>query len=325
MSRRTSEANKAIAQAWEQEKQRVSEGNGTRDWTQEQQKDILERGKAYDDNGKAFEGQHMRSAEMHPECQGDPNNIQFLTREEHLAAHDGNWKSPTNWYYDPVTKTKTDFGDGPIIPCKEIELSDPVCVPEMPQADEEPAEEKTEAKEEPVQKPIEDKTSKQTAAHSGDSASKIPQPIPVKKASGGGIFSKLKRGTKNVLGFFRRHKGEIFTTVAVAAVAIGGAVIKAYEDSNGNGSGNGGFSNSSGSSSSGGYSSSDDYDYSSSYEDADSYDSTSSDDYSEDTDRDYPSERSSPREHNVSEYTRHQNGKEVHVNPYKRGGKKDGD
>ena len=323
MSRRTSEANKAIAQAWEQEKQRVSEGNGTRDWTQEQQKDILERGKAYDDNGKAFEGQHMRSAEMHPECQGDPNNIQFLTREEHLAAHDGNWKSPTNWYYDPVTKTKTDFGDGPIIPCKEIELSDPVCVPEMPQADEEPAEEKTEAKEEPVQKPIEDKTSKQTAAHSGDSASKIPQPIPVKKASGGGIFSKLKRGTKNVLGFLSRH--EIFTTVVVAVVAIGGAVKKANEDSNGNGSGNGGFSNSSGSSSSGGYSSSDDYDYSSSYEDADSYDSTSSDDYSEDTDRDYPSERSSPREHNVSEYTRHQNGKEVHVNPYKRGGKKDGD
>ena len=321
MSRRTSEANKAIAQAWEQEKQRVSEGNGTRDWTQEQQKDILEHGKAYDDNGKAFEGQHMRSVEMHPECQGDPNNIQFLTREEHLAAHDGNWKNPTNWYYDPVTKTKADFGDGPIIPCKEIELSDPVRVPEMPQANEEPAEEKTEAKEEPVKKPMEDKPPKQAATHSDESAPKIPHAAPVKKAAGGGIFNTLKQGAKTVGGFLWRHKGEI---IAVAG-AVGGAVLKAYVDSNGSGSGNGGSDNSSGSSSSGGYSSSDDYDYSSSYEDADSYDLTSSDDYSEDTDRDYPSERSSPREHDVSGYTRHQNGKEIHVNPYKRGGKKDDD
>lgn len=126
MSRRTAEASKAIAVAWEKEQKLVQEGKGTRDWTPEQQKDILERGKAYDENGRAFEGQHMRSVAENPEFQGDPDNIQFLTREEHLAAHDGDWKNPSNWYYDPVTKTKIDFGDGPIIPCKVINLSQPI-------------------------------------------------------------------------------------------------------------------------------------------------------------------------------------------------------
>ena len=126
MSRRTAEASKAIAVAWENEQKLVQEGKGTRYWTPEQQKDILERGKAYDENGRAFEGQHMRSVAENPEFQGDPNNIQFLTREEHLAAHDGDWKNPSNWYYDPVTKEKIDFGDGPIIPCKVINLSQPI-------------------------------------------------------------------------------------------------------------------------------------------------------------------------------------------------------
>jgi len=31
-------------------------------WTPEQQRDILEKGKAYTDDGKAFEGHHMKSA-----------------------------------------------------------------------------------------------------------------------------------------------------------------------------------------------------------------------------------------------------------------------
>lgn len=55
----------------------------------------------------------------------------------------------------------------------------------------------------------------------------------------------------------------------------------------------------------------------------DESDSSSSDlfdDYSDSSgSRDYPDERSSPREHDVSGYDRQQNGKTVHVNPYKRG------
>ncbi|MCF0134182.1 MAG: teneurin-3 [Blautia sp.] len=124
------ERNKAIRKKWEIEQQLVQEGKGTRDWTKEQQADILdpEKGKAYDDQGRAFEGQHMKSAAEYPDYQGDPDNIQFLTKEEHLEAHKGSWQNPTNWYYDPVTKEYHDFGNGGIIPCKVIELSEPIVV-----------------------------------------------------------------------------------------------------------------------------------------------------------------------------------------------------
>ncbi len=120
------ERNKAVREAWNREIELVQEGKGTREWTPEQQKDILEKGRAYDDKGKAFEGQHMKSAEQYPEYQGDSGNIQFLTRAEHLEAHNGNWQNPTNWYYNPVTKEMYDFGEGPYIPCEIIQLSAPV-------------------------------------------------------------------------------------------------------------------------------------------------------------------------------------------------------
>lgn len=126
MSRRTAESNKAILAAWNKEQELVQKGKGTRDWTPEQQQDILEKGKAYDENGIAFQGQHMKSAERYPEYQGAPKNIQFLTRAEHLEAHNGNWKNPTNWYFNPVTKEKFDFGDGPFIPCEIIQLTEPI-------------------------------------------------------------------------------------------------------------------------------------------------------------------------------------------------------
>ena len=42
MSRRTSEASKAIRAAWLKEQELIAEGKGTRDWTSEQQKEILE-------------------------------------------------------------------------------------------------------------------------------------------------------------------------------------------------------------------------------------------------------------------------------------------
>lgn len=126
MSRRTAESNRAILAAWNKEQELVQKGKGTREWTPQQQQDILDKGKAYDDNGKAFEGQHMKSADMYPKYQGEPGNIQFLTRAEHLEAHDGNWQNPTNWYFNPVTKEKIDFGDGPFIPCKIIQLPEPI-------------------------------------------------------------------------------------------------------------------------------------------------------------------------------------------------------
>lgn len=49
-----------------------------------------------------------------------PRKHSILTRAEHFEAHNGNWKNPTNWYFNPVTKEKIDFGDGPFIPCKKF-------------------------------------------------------------------------------------------------------------------------------------------------------------------------------------------------------------
>lgn len=122
MPRDRAACNRAIAAAWARERQLVLEGRGTRNWTEDQQIEIIDKGKAFDDNGIAFDGQHMKSAAAYPDYQGDPNNIQFLTKTEHLAVHNGNYQNPTNWYYDPDTQEKTDFGDNPPIPCTVISL-----------------------------------------------------------------------------------------------------------------------------------------------------------------------------------------------------------
>ena len=68
----------------------------------------------------------MKSVEQYPEYQVESGNIQFLTRKEHLEAHDGSWQNPTNWFFDPISKEKIDFGDGPFIPCKTFDLRNPV-------------------------------------------------------------------------------------------------------------------------------------------------------------------------------------------------------
>lgn len=119
--------NKAISAAWKRERQLVSEGKGTRDWTPEQQRDILTSGKAHDENGEAFEGQHMKSAEAYPEYQDDPDNIQFLSHDEHLyGAHQGNYQNPTNGYYDPETGEMNEFEEHELEACELIDLSEPV-------------------------------------------------------------------------------------------------------------------------------------------------------------------------------------------------------
>jgi hypothetical protein len=126
MSKRTSEANKAISEAWANEKQLVLQGKGTRNWAPEQQRDILTKGKAYGEDGKAFEGHHMKSAEAYPECQGKADNIEFLSRSEHCIAHNGDFRNSTNGYYNPHTGQTKDFGEGEYEPCKAKNLSEPI-------------------------------------------------------------------------------------------------------------------------------------------------------------------------------------------------------
>ena len=68
----------------------------------------------------------MKCVSVYPQYQEDARNIQFLSRDEHFAAHGGNWSNPTNGYYDPASKTMSDFGDGPPQPCAEVPLANPV-------------------------------------------------------------------------------------------------------------------------------------------------------------------------------------------------------
>jgi len=103
---------KAVNQAWKQEKELVeTTGKGTREWTEAETQELLTTGKV-----KGYEGQHMKSAEAYPDQAGDPNNIQFLKGRnmdvnEHLDAHGGNYKNPTNGYYDPQTGKFIEFDD----------------------------------------------------------------------------------------------------------------------------------------------------------------------------------------------------------------------
>lgn len=207
------ERNKAIRKAWEREQLLVQEGHGTRDWTEEQQQDILnpDKGKAYDEQGRAFEGQHMKSAAEYPEYQGNPDNIQFLTKDEHLEAHKGSWQNPTNWYYDPVTKEFTVFGEDELVPCSIIELSKPV-VTITPKS--EPIKEKSE-------NPPVSETKRERAPTSTEktvenpSVSKNIKTTLSSKGSG-----KLVGGLKAVGRFIVNHPVE---SLEIAGVVIGGA------------------------------------------------------------------------------------------------------
>ena len=101
------ERRRAVELAWKNEKGRVLDGKGTRDWSQKEQREIIAKGKA-----KGYQGHHMKSVDGHNSKAGDPNNIQFLTRSEHLAAHKGNYRNNTNGYYDPSTGKMNEFGRG---------------------------------------------------------------------------------------------------------------------------------------------------------------------------------------------------------------------
>ena len=224
MSRRTAEAHKAIEAAWQNEQQLVREGKGTRDWTPEQQQDILNIGKAYDGDGKAFEGHHMKSVEKYPDYQGNPENIQFLTRSEHCEAHNGNTGS-------------------------------------------------------------------------------------------GGLIQFGRKVVKGFAGFATEHP--ILTGLAVAAAAGGIEIIKStvFTNNGGGGAGTGSDEISFGESLPIQHDEEDN-----SFLDEDEETVTPEESSIESSES---VERASPREHSVTGYDRQQNGKTVHVKPYKRGKSKD--
>ena len=90
--------NKGVELAWKYEQAELQMGgSGTRDWTLEQQKELLDRGAV-----RNFEGHHINDVSANPSQQANPDNIKFLEEHrngtgvrEHYKEHDYNWRNPT--------------------------------------------------------------------------------------------------------------------------------------------------------------------------------------------------------------------------------------
>lgn len=110
----------AVRLAWRCEKNRVQEGYGTRNWSASEQEELISEGVVH-----GYEGHHMKSVSLFPEYAGDPKNIQFLSETEHLwGAHNGNYHTPTNGYYDPMTGIMHDFKGAELPELNEYPLNE---------------------------------------------------------------------------------------------------------------------------------------------------------------------------------------------------------
>ena len=90
---KTSERASAVRKAWKLEYENVASGGSgiSRTWSKCEIDELLTNGKV-----KGYQGHHMKSVKGYPELAGDPHNIQFLTRSEHLRAHGGNFRNITH-------------------------------------------------------------------------------------------------------------------------------------------------------------------------------------------------------------------------------------
>ncbi len=298
MSKRTGEAAKAIREAWKREQQLVFEGKGTRDWTPEEQQSIIDEGKAYDENGKAYIGHHMKSAECYPEYQGDPENIQFLTYIEHQKAHDGDWRSPSNWYYDPVTEIKYDFGENKYIPCETIELSMPLSIstPDEPIKETIPVNNRSIQEQLPQNSIIEGNEG--NLADNPEVANLLNLENASKRKTG--IWEKtidlFETAAEKIHNFSEDHP--VISGLAKESLKMLGEVVLESVTSESSYSDN-----------------SKDKNHSPDLNSHEKIEINSPDRIP----AHYPIERSSPIKHDVSGYDRLQHGKTVHVKPYKRG------
>ena len=254
----------------------------------------------------------MKSAAKYPEYRGDPDNIQFLTYNEHLEAHKGSWQNPTNWYYNPITKEYIDFGDNAPTPCNIIELSDPfVRVPEPIQRPSETAES---SQNEGIVNNLGNEQAKGTTLIKPSTDMSFGTKTPPKSSKSFG--ERIMYVVEVVKGFSERHPilTGVFKFVGVAGVAAGASVIA------NSGKGSGSSSDGSGLSSAN--------DYFSSSSDDDHSDFLYKDNYDDSFDGiDYPEERSSPKEHMVPGHGQHYHTKDGVIwkekDSYLRGGKHD--
>jgi hypothetical protein len=81
----------AVAEAWRMERELVqATGRGTRKWTDAQKKELLETGKV-----RRYVGHHINSVKESPLFAALPDNIEFVTRRQHLLKHKGRFQNPT--------------------------------------------------------------------------------------------------------------------------------------------------------------------------------------------------------------------------------------
>ena len=86
--------------AWKREIKLVRQGRGTRNWTMEEQKELLTTGRI-----KKYVAHHIKSVKEYPEHADNVDNIQFLTRKEHYKAHLYNWKQSLHLCFDHVKQS----------------------------------------------------------------------------------------------------------------------------------------------------------------------------------------------------------------------------
>ena len=116
------ERGKGVKLALIREKELVLQGKGTRNWNKRQQTEIVSGYQPTDEYGEAYQGHHMISVKGNGEYgrrhAANPDNIQWLTTEEHAEAHyGGNYRIPVNGYYDPKTQEMgSPFRFGPKAP-----------------------------------------------------------------------------------------------------------------------------------------------------------------------------------------------------------------
>ena len=86
----------AVRKAWKNELLDVRSGGSgiSRTWTNTEKIELLSTGRV-----RGYQGHHMKSVKGYPQLAGDPMNIQFLTRAEHLMAHSGNFRNITHGRY----------------------------------------------------------------------------------------------------------------------------------------------------------------------------------------------------------------------------------
>ena len=95
----------AVREAWKNEKILVEQGKGSRLWSQSEIAELKSKGYV-----SGYYGHHMQSVKMKPTQAANPDNIQFLSYDEHInGAHGGSTHNLTNGYYNPRTKTMHNF------------------------------------------------------------------------------------------------------------------------------------------------------------------------------------------------------------------------